>query len=94
MNTSFTPGQWVASRVQSEYGTWGVFTKEGMYSVLDGSAPHGQAEANARLIASAPLLLDAAKQALTALTPWRNFEEQEANIALQVAINLATGQEP
>jgi len=47
-------------------------------------------EANARLIAAAPELLAACQQALEALTPWNNHEEQEANIKLQIAIKLAT----
>ena len=67
-DSKHTPGPWVASATKSKFGSWEVFTQQGRYSIFDGSAPHGQAEANAKLAASAPALLEALKQIVAALT--------------------------
>ena len=81
-----TPGPWIASGTKSMFGTWGVFTKAGMYSVLDATAPHGRAAANARLCASAPALLGALRGLLALETRYtgvglKEFDAARAAIA-------------
>lgn len=57
-----TETKWYASRTKSKHGSWGVFTKDGSYSVFDAAAPGIDSEANARLIASAPELFEELKK--------------------------------
>lgn len=72
-----TPGPWTAEfneRYEIEDSPWGIRCKNGywLFNVLDsGSQPHGsKSEANARLIASAPDLLEALKEAENALADY------------------------
>lgn len=62
MKTPHTPGPWKHGKTIS--GNLGVWATPLQYHVLDASAPGIDAEANARLIASAPDLL-AALQAVS-----------------------------
>ena len=86
-----TPGPWIASATNSKFGSWGVFTKGAMYGVLDASAPGINSEANARLIASAPELLEALKAVSNAANVCAAKDEANANywFAIQRQVNQA-----
>jgi hypothetical protein len=95
MKPHFTPSPWKAKKIRGNHwviegdsphlkGKWQTVCE------LNGPWDEKNYKANARLIAAAPELLAACQQALEALTPWNNHEEQEANIKLQIAIKLAT----
>jgi hypothetical protein len=53
--------------------------------------PDSEKEANANLIAAAPDLYEACKQAHEALIPWKDYKSQELDIALQKAMSKARG---
>lgn len=100
MSTQHTPGPWAVT-CDTQYKRGVLVRDKGgqgyVVAACDSIANTGAKyvneclEANARLIAAAPDLLAAAQTALAALTPWRNYEEQEASIALQTAIAKAKG---
>lgn len=106
MNAKFTPGPWITGKPEmGDYGTeWSV-------SVYAQNAPRGQklptvcyassretAEANARLIAAAPELLEACNLALNVLVlldeevKRLKFNADKVPAKIRAAIFKATGQ--
>ena len=82
MNAKFTPGPWVRSRrtIQSESGTiCETFSHLGI----------AEADANERLIAAAPDLIEAAQKAIDECC---DLIETDAGRALVAAIAKATGE--
>jgi hypothetical protein len=99
-NAEHTPGPWSYNR--DEGGMHGHVISTGEYVICelpdagDGASPH--TEANARLIAAAPGLLEAAKQAMQALQreydkydncQWHDPDCRDAYIALRDAVTAA-----
>lgn len=56
-----TPGPWFATRPEHAHGWWIVSTDQDGDNCVDDSGDGGFEEANARLIAAAPDMLDALK---------------------------------
>lgn len=65
--TGHTPGPWKVLKVGNQWAVVKAKAKRGDDDICTGSVYHDDYEANARLIASAPELLDALKGAKAAL---------------------------
>jgi hypothetical protein len=87
MNTSFTPGPWVMTEEGEDDLV--VCSERGDFICAPSGATFGEAIDNARLIASAPTLLDAC---LAALDDCIQDDVPNCDLAkcLRAAINLAT----
>ena len=101
-NAAHTPGPWSYNR--DEGGEHGHVVSTGEYNICelpdagDGASP--DTEANARLIAAAPDLFEAAERALQALQEnydrydncqWHDPDERDAYVALRSAIAKSKG---
>lgn len=88
-----TPGPW---KVTDNNYTLGVETEDGKYSVCDVCLSNGETrndaeedKANARLIASAPELLEALKWAMIFVRDLRYEEQKEKKAKIQALIQKA-----
>lgn len=97
MKKKHTQGEWMLE--EDMEGCFIVGTNEKTVCLTseveaeNGNYKEGEAEANARLIASAPLLLEACKEALNELLDAGFYETDAICFQLTKAINLAEGKE-
>lgn len=105
--TKHTPGPWhtgtTANTKYSIYERFGQQIAESFAGVFIGNTPSAAREANARLIAAAPELLEALEQCRIALEPYDDVKPRDwktdreklafAHQAARAAIAKATGDE-